>query len=75
MLLMKFITNKEVLQLLYRTMLEFQHIQNNVGSNFDMKQFRKLTLVKFGKQLKEKDVGSPGPLLAGNFAALNTQNQ
>jgi len=39
-----------------------------------MKQFRKLTLVKFGKELKEKDVGSSGPLLAGNFAALNVQH-
>jgi len=51
-------------------MTEFQHLQNILGNNFDMKKYRKLTLVKFGKELKEKNIGESGPLLAGNFAHL-----
>ena len=70
MLMLKFITNKDVLQLLFKKMTEFQHLQNTLGNNLDMKQFRKLTLVKFGKELKEKNIGESAPLLAGNFAHL-----
>lgn len=53
---MKFITNKDVLQLLYKVMLEIQHAQDKVsGNNFDMKQYKKNVLQKFDKDLKEKN--------------------
>lgn len=42
-------------------------MQTNLGNNFDMKQYRKTTLVKFGKELKEKDIGPTGPLCIPNM--------
>ena len=40
-----------------------------------MKQYRKTVLVKFGKELKEKNLGPIGPNIVGNYSDLNGSDQ